>query len=581
MTLLAQQDSLEEIEVNGSKDPSSFTLSNSVVVGIDESGPQSLSPLKSLLENIPGVIANQNGGPAGRVSFFMRGTESRHVSFTIDALKINDVSNNDRQFDAAFLSSPFLRSMTVFKGPQAVLFGSDAMGGLIDMRTRKGESAPETRLNLSAGSFGTASGSLSSDWKKSDHQGTLTYTQAHSDGFSRLNKKRFNAKERDGSDSLQATSSSIHRFGKNQTDLLLSFINGRNELDGMTDDNSHNESRNHQYLLQQKTSHSFSKGTSLSLRNGLNRNQRFTRSLGFFGDQTFTGDLIQNELLLENKSSKYELTGGLSSEHESVKSAALDRAFDLHSLFLQSLMRAGILSLQAGGRLEEHSRYGQFQTGSAGVSMEQNKQKIFLQYSQGFKAPSLYQLHAPVFGDSSLVPERNRSWETGWKYDRANLRTEITFFQNKLSNLITFTSGGFRNQGDYEVRGLDASARWTFAQFALRPGYTYQEFRNTETVILRRPRNSANLQASWFVTEPLELYGKLNWFSARKDLTPDSGTAKLNGFETVDLGANFQDGLNTYSLQVINLLDREYEELYGYSVMPRSVFAGFGRKFSF
>jgi vitamin B12 transporter len=571
---------LAPIQVQATKSAKVFNFGSSSHFSQEDLTLRPQTNLKQFIDSVPGVISNQNGGPGGRVSFFIRGTESRHVSFTLDGLKLNDVSGVDRQFDAAFLTSPILQELNVYKGPQAVLFGSDALGGLVDMRTRKGERAPETRVNFFGGSFGTVGGSLSSDWKAKKNQGTLTYSMNHSDGISRLNKKRFHAKEADSSDISQATSSSRHFWQKNQTDLLLSFVNGKNELDGATSDNSYDHSTNHQYLMQQKTSHFLDKNTALSLRNGLNRHQRFIHTRAQ-GAQTYSGNSIQNELLMENKSRYAELMGGLATEHEDVLLSQVDRSFDLNSAFLQSLFKLKSFSFQAGGRLEHHSRYGSFQTGSTGIAYQLARHKFFTQYSQGFKAPSLFQLYYPIYGNRNLVPERNHSWETGWKLEEDDYGLNVTIFKNKLSNLVTFTSAGYRNQGDFIAEGVEVSGRLTASSFVFKPSFVQQNFRKQETVVLRRPQNMISLQASWFAVENLEFYTKFSKFSARKDqntdLTPH--TVKLNGFETVDVGARYVDGMNDYSFQIVNLLNREYEELYGYSVMPRSVFVGFGRRF--
>jgi vitamin B12 transporter len=232
LSLLADVELLP-VEVSGLKELNSFSLSDQVSIGEEELRNHPIGLISTDLEKIPGVIASQNGGPGGRISFFIRGTESRHVSFILDGLKINDTSNTDRQFDSSFFTSPFLKEITVSKGPQAVLYGSDAMGGLIELKTRKGERAPETRLNISGGSYGTMSSSLSNDWKTTKHNGSITYSTFHSDGLSRLNKKRFNAKEQDATDITQALSSSEHRWGnKTQTDLLAGFLRGKSEQDG-------------------------------------------------------------------------------------------------------------------------------------------------------------------------------------------------------------------------------------------------------------------------------------------------------------------------------------------------------------
>ena len=578
-------DDLDVIEVRAAKDPAVFNFGSSTKIDSADLESKAIPQISPLIDAVPGVVSSQNGGPGGRVSFFVRGTESRHLSFTLDGLKLNDVSNVDRQFDAAFLTSPILKELTVFKGPQAVLFGSDAFGGLIQLQTRKGENAPETRLHFSGGSFGTVSGSISSDWKKSGQQGTLTYNQSHSDGISRLNEKRFDAKEKDSSDITQITSSSAHKWDKNQTDLLFSFINGKNELDGSTSDNSHDHSQNQQYIVQQKTSRPLTDNLAVSLRNGLNRHQRFINSLSS-GRQSFQGNSIQNEVIVEKKSDALQLMGGMSSDHEGADVDTTPRSFDLQSAFLQSLLKLGDFSFQAGGRFDHHSKYGNFETGSSGLIWKKDTHKFFVQYSQGFKAPSVYQLYVPVYGNKALVPERNHSWEGGWALDEDMYGMEVVLFQNRLSNLITFAANNYQNQGKFIAEGVELSGRISYEQFSLRPSFVHQAFRNNANPVLGRPGNMGSLQASWFATSKLELFTKYRWYSARNGLDPNaldlkSGAVKLNGFESTDVGVHYQQGPNDWTMQIINVLDRNYEELYGYSVMPLSVFVGYGRRISF
>src|SRR5690606_35886912 len=172
---------LEAIQVEAKKESEAYTFGASTQITPNDMERKPLPLLTNQLESVPGLTALQSGGPGGQTSYFMRGAEARHLSFTLDSLRLNDTSNDARTYDAAFLTSPFIAEIHVFKGPQAVLFGSDALGGLIDLRSRKGESAPETRVNVMGGSFGTVQGTIGHDWKTADHQGTFTITQFHTD----------------------------------------------------------------------------------------------------------------------------------------------------------------------------------------------------------------------------------------------------------------------------------------------------------------------------------------------------------------------------------------------------------------
>ncbi|MGE3609863.1 MAG: TonB-dependent receptor plug domain-containing protein [Bacteriovoracaceae bacterium] len=571
---------IEAIDVKADKEYSDFFYGSSESYSEPQLEKSATPLLGSRLDQTSGVISTQAGGPGSTTSYFIRGTESRHVGFTIDGLKMNDPSNTERFFDSAFLTTPFLKSAEVYKGPQSVLFGSDALGGLVDMKSRKGENAPEGRLNLSGGSFGTVSSSLGKDWATQNHRGTLTWSDFHTDGISRLNRKRFNAKEKDSADITQFSSSSEHNWkNKWQTDFLVSYLHGKNELDGNSDDNSYDHSKNDQYLAQQKTHYEINHSTAISLRNGLNRHQRFITTLGS-GEQDYQGNLKQNELLMKKESKNYSILSGFSFDSESFTTEKVRKDISLQSIFAQSALKFNELSLQLGGRLDHHTLYGNFHTGSSGIKYK----NLSLQYSQGFKAPSLYQLYGPNFGNyivgnKELVPERNHATELKWETKNDFSSLNMALFQNNLSNLIVYTSQGYKNQGKFTSEGLEISAKFKKEKYEVNPHFTYQQFKHQQSPVLRRPLNQFQTSFAFFPQENLELFLKLIKSGARKDLDTNGKVVKLNGHETIDLGWRLTKERYDLGMQILNVLNREYEDLFGFSVMPRSVFINLGYRF--
>lgn len=570
---------LEPIDVSTSKDIKRFTFSSSTEINTHEL-EKYLPLISDPIEKAPGVIASQNGGPGGRVSYFIRGTEGRHVSFTLDGLKLNDTSNTDRQFDAAYMLSPILKEVNVYQGPQPVLYGSDAMGGMIELQTRRGENAPETRFNLMGGSFGTYSHNLARDWKSQNQNGTLTWTKFHSDGISRINDKRFDADEKDATDITQLTSSSEHRWpAKVQTDLLFSYLTGKSEQDSVSQDTSFDKSQNDQYIAQQKTTLDINDTQAISLRNGFSRHQRKNRDM-FSGHESYNGNLIQNELIHRTEFKNAGIIAGLSSENESLKLKNLDRSFDLHSAFLQSSFEKDFLKLHAGVRAEKHTRYGSFQTGGAGAAYG----PVSIQYSQGFKAPSLYQLYGPDLfggpvGNRNLRPETNHFLEAAYRLKTENAQGGVTLFQNRLSNLFDFITGsGYVNQKRFIAEGLELEGKIKQRMFETSASFTHQQFRKEESLVLRRPYNTALLSFSFFPQDTLELNATGRWLSSRKD--KPANVVKLNGYEVIDLGIRKIWERDDIGLQLKNALNREYEDIYGFSVLPRSIFLNYGHRFN-
>jgi outer membrane cobalamin receptor len=104
--------------------------------------------------------------------------------------------------------------------------------------------------------------------------------------------------------------------------------------------------------------------------------------------------------------------------------------------------------------------------------------------------------------------------------------------------------------------------------------FTHQNFREEESPVLRRPYNSASGNLSYFPSETIEVYFLGRWYSSRKDIN-----AKLNGFEVFDLGMRKKWSRDELTIQLKNIFDREYEELYGFSVLGQSVFTGYEHRF--
>ena len=574
---------LEEINVKASKETKEFSFGSVTEINEADMARKPLPLLSNQLDEISGMNVVQSGGPGGQVSYFIRGTEARHVSFTLDSLRLNDPSNDSRAFDASSLTHPFVSDILIFKGPQAVLFGSDAVGGLIDMRTRKGEHAPETRVNLMGGSFGTVQATIGQDWKAGNNQGTVTVTRFHTDGVSRLNEKRHNAKERDGAEITQGTTSSSHRFAdKFQTDLLLSFVRGEIEYDGFGVDTSKNHAKNDQYILQQKTHYEISKESAVSIRNGVSRHQR-----SYYTDTPvdwYQGNLVQNELLYRNETKGFSFVTGAINEYESLdQESGLEKNFSVNSLFVQGGHKAGDFKIQAGLRGEDHSRYGNFLVGSVGASVDLGNNLFALQYSQGYKAPTLYQLYAPDTGWGSgnpdLEPEKNNSYEARWKYLDNRYEGEVSFFQNRFHNIINWIGvNGYLNQGRLTTEGVELSGALKEKHFQVRPSFVHQKIKDNEKDVYRRPLNTLQLKLVYTPVESSEFFLNYRWVSARKDLG-DTGTVKLNSYDVVNAGYRYVQEKYDLSVMVQNIFDREYEDIYGFSVMPRSFYGGIGYKF--
>jgi len=129
------------------------------------------------------------------------------------------------------------------------------------------------------------------------------------------------------------------------------------------------------------------------------------------------------------------------------------------------------------------------------------------------------------------------------------------------------------------TEGIEVSGKIKQDRFQLYSSLAVQEFKQNQSTVLRRPLNSLNAGFAYFPKDSLEIALKGRWFSSRKDLSPASKTVKLNGYEVIDLGFKYNLKQVDLGFELLNILDRSFEDLYGYSVMPRSLFFHLGFTF--
>jgi len=567
---------LEPIEVRPAKDLRNFDFGTFFQI---EEEPTSL--LSSGLKDLPYVIGTSNGGIGSRTSYFIRGAESRHILFTLDGMKLNDPSTVDRQFDDSYLLTNFMSEVTLYTGPKSTLFGSDAVGGLVDLKLSRGENAPYWKLGGSLGSFGTVHNALSKDWKNIKGRGTLGASYFRTDGVSRLNKKRFSATERDETQMVQFFSSSHHEWNsKFSTDLTFFGDQGESEQDGYEKDNSEDFSKKRSSNIQQKTNFSTSKNSAISLRNGLHKIDRLLSS-ELNGEETFKGETNQHELVFNTHSEKQDSVAGLLWENEKFSQEELSKKANIQSAFFQTKYKFQSLYWHGGGRLDHHDRFGEFLTATTGLSFDLELIDIKFQFSQGYKSPTLYQLYGrPVgsfkVGNSNLKPEMIDSYEMNFSF----LNLGLNLFQNNFDNLITYSTTGYLNQERFSAKGLEFYGNWVKEKISLKPFIGYTDFQSDNDLILRRPNLNYGSNLSYFFNDHWEFIGKMRYFSARKDLDPEGKIVKLNPYEIYHLGLNYREENFNLGFLVQNILNREYEEMYGYSSMPRSYYINYSLSFN-
>ncbi|MEQ8362644.1 MAG: TonB-dependent receptor [Cyclobacteriaceae bacterium] len=609
----AQQDSLQSFDLNevvitATKFPKSRSETGKVITVIDSevlqrSAGKDLSQL--LNEQVGLVINGANSNPGKDKSVYLRGAKSEYTVFLIDGIPVSDPSGAGGAFDPRMFSLDQLERIEILKGSQSTLYGSDAIAGVINLITKKGGDQPfGGSATVGYGSFDMlkANGSVQGTTSLADYNIGFGHTSAT--GISE-------AKDLDGvggfdRDGFEQNALNVSAGLKLIPSLTVTpffrFTDYDGEFDGgsFTDDNSTYNST----LINPGVSsqYKFSNG-AIHLLYGHNSTDR--KFDGPFGPTEYKGRFDNADLFFNyDLNDRIQLLSGVNYQNQKMIDASLaieqpdaQLVSPYVSLFLNNVNG---FSLELGGRYNHHSKYGSNTTFSFNPTYKINQSsKLFFNYSTGFKAPTLQQLYGAFGANEDLKPEKSSSLEVGLDFIPNNkLGTRLTFFSRSVDDVIvyTFTNGninldqqddfGFEVEPTYKV-----SEKVTIrAYYSLVDGeVTTKENGKDSTYfnLLRRPKHTIGLNVGVQVTP--QLYMSLNGktFSERKDLffNPDNFfTAEqvtLDSYILIDIYVEYKmvtDRLKLF-VDLRNILDQDYTEVYGYNTMGVNLNTGLNFRF--
>lgn len=570
------------------------------------------------LADVAGLSGFQYGGPGGAISLSIRGANSEHTLVLLDGVEVNDPMNPSRSSDLAHLALDQVERLEVLRGPQGPLYGSDAMGGVVNIITRRGRGRPRVTLSGTAGSLASRTGSLgvSGSTARAHYAAGLSYYG--SGGISAASSAYEGNSERDGYRNFTFQGrAGITPSPDFEVDLSVRGVGAKSDLDGFggpfgDDPNSLQDYRSalvrgraRARLFSGRWEQTFAVsyvGAERRNDNPVDAAHPADSEAGVFNSGLAKAEWLNTVLLgpshtlvagaeaeRENGRSDYEYRSawGLS---QSVfpRSAASSAA-----VFAQDQWRiAGRLFLTAGARVDRHSRAGTaltYRVAPAFVIPETGT-TLRATYGTAFKSPSLYQLLAPrtswgPVGNPGLAPEKAAGADAGVEQEAFGGRLILSAgaFRTDFRNLIVFdTAAGYVNVGRAMTRGLELGLEARPLEGArLKILYSTLESRDRDTgeALLRRPRNKLGIEAE------ARLFGRLTAAvtvmraGSREDLdfTSSPGrrvTLAPYALLGADLGLPVGGGLE-FLVRLDNILDARYETVWGYGAPGFTAAAGF------
>lgn len=545
--------------------------------------------LPTLLAFAPGAQIVRNGGPGAAATLFLRGAQSTQSLVLIDGVRIDSVSLGAAQLSQLPLDQ--IERVEVANGNLSSLYGSGAIGGIVQVFTKQGGNHPP-RFNFSVGygSYGTqtqqagVSGRLDSEGKTTF---SLSLSREKDNGFSALDPaKKPNANPNaNGYLNESITASLRHRFGDNW-DAGVSYFqsNGNNSFDdawGAPTDLNNLYSKVQQARV-------FANGklfdwwtTHVSVTAGNDRSQ--TQQNGVYTDHLNTDNrqyTWQNDFRIAPDQAIQAGYERLDQQFVSNVYSAPQR--HVNSGWLGYTGRIGRSQFQANLRRDQYSDFGGANSYYFGYGLDiTDRWKVTASYSDAFRAPTFNDLYYPDAGNPSILPERSHSVEAAVQYASDAIGVvRVTAFQTRYTNLIDYrpdASGFFyvaQNVGRAKVQGLEGSWQGHVGATDVRVAATLQnpvdETQNQD--LNRRARRFASFLASrafggWRVGGEWLVSGARN----------DSGGGRLGGYGVVNLSARYNITKAWFvSARIDNLLDKDYELAYAYNTPRRGAYVTLG-----
>jgi vitamin B12 transporter len=549
------------------------TLADVSIISRQDIEASATRDISDLLRLQAGIDIARTGGPGGQTSVFLRGTNNNHVLVLVDGVRVSSLNTGALTWETLPLA--VVERIEIVRGPRASYWGSDAIGGVIQIFTRK-LSGP--RAALGYGRYGDAKADAGFG-RRNEHGGYSVQIGARDvDGFPSQNENGFGFEDKDhGLRNRHFAARADRHWGDQAIEGAWTRSQGTAEFAGGASDFT-------EQALHARWSGSIRPDWQQRLNIGHASEDYETPA--FFTRYRSRRDSIgwQNEVAL---SSSQRLVLGV--DHLREQGENRDTFSDT-ATYRESRHNTGVyagwqttrqafdsdLSL----RVDDNSLFGRQTTGSVAAGWHFSEAlRAYLSYGHGFRGPTLNEQYSPGFGglfagNPELEPERSRSGELGLEWTpSAGQRIKAQLYSTRIRNLISFSGTDFRaeNVARARIRGAELGYERRLGEWQVASSLTWQRARNedTDTDLLRRPRQKTSAS----IDRGFGPHIKAGIEVLRSGPRSDVGGIRLPGYALVNLRASWLLSRQwRLAARIENLTDRDYELAYGYNTPGRSGF---------
>jgi iron complex outermembrane receptor protein/vitamin B12 transporter len=568
------------------------------VVTREEIEARNASTVVQLMREIPGLYVDQVGGPGGVANIHIRGSDPEQVMVLIDGVRVNDpMLSRGGSYDLSSLDLVDVERIEVIRGSGSAIYGADAMGGVVNIVTRRSKEPGTTAsVGIEGGGqdYGRATGTISGGSERVRFTANASALQDGED-------------EDGGSLDLKTVSGSLSYSPSDGNGIGLFARHNERESSSFPDFSGGIRLADNRELEQRKAKESVYGGDitlrpqdTLDLKFMLSRYERTedidspgvppipSDPFNFVPPSVSRSDFTRDNALV-SATAFLPLDSDLVLGYEYMKEdgankGVLDFGFPLptdfnlirktDSLFAELKSRpVQSLTLQFGYRHDSPSDLEDESSPSAGIRYDfaSTGTSLKAHYSEGFRPPSFYALGDPVVGNPDLKSETSKGYEIGLEQVLTDgaLRFLVNAFWTDYKNLIDFDTTSFTlvNRQEVEINGAEFELQWlALANLDLGFNYTYvkSEIVNSTDKLRNRPEDKVGFTARYFPTEAWQLAWTTLYIGEFFDSSIPTGDVKMPSYSRTDISAAYTRKHITLTFAVDNLFDERYEQYVGF-----------------
>ncbi|MGE0734457.1 MAG: TonB-dependent receptor plug domain-containing protein [Alphaproteobacteria bacterium] len=598
--------------------PADRIASSNTVVSSQEIRDRGYRDLGEILSAVPGMVVSRSGDRGKLSSVFTRGTNSNHTLFLIDGVRVMDSSASNASFQLEHLDAANIERVEIIRGPQSTLYGSDAIGGVINVITRKGAKGVVVSGEVEFGTRKSYQTTLGLDGTYKNFDLNLHGSYFNGDGISVLPPRIAGTGDPEKDPYRNSTASARAAWRPTNWLEFTGFyqnIQTKSRLDAFGDDpNAFDRTRHNLAIAEAKLVDLIDGRLNTTLRYsyyGVRRtNKNLADALDPFTDQVFYDrsdkqkfELINSFIVTEN----HTLVAGAEIEWEEAATGgnsffAFDKSTRNRALYFQDQFQYfDRIFGTVGFRIDDNDRFGTHWTWRVAPLYwhKETDTKIKASVGTGFKAPSIENLFGfnpgllpffpPTVGNPNLRPETSLGFDVGFEQRlfAGDVIFGATFFYNKIKNLIQFrfdpALSTVENVGRARTYGVESFIQFDLTRhfdypLRIKLDHTYTEAENEDTggALLRRPQHKFGASV-WFkpMSAATVTFG-FQHIGPRIDADFFTGARKkVPGYNLVRIAGSYEviKGVSLFA-RVENLFDRTIEDPDGFQQPGITAFGG-------